>query len=64
MARGCKVYFWSEAEKDAHNTERHQLFKNELYGKASWSKAELQIELAEFKKRHPELFEKNNNKEA
>lgn len=63
MPRASTFYFWSQAEKDLHNTPRHKIFKDELYNKASWSKEEFQIELAEFKKKHPELFIKNNKEE-
>ena len=56
MPMGCKIYFWSKSEAELRNTERHQLFKKELYPCVSWSREEFLIELAEFKKRHPELF--------
>lgn len=60
MPRASTFYFWSQAEKDLHNTERHQIFKNELYKCVSWSKEEFFLELGKFKKKHPELFIKNN----
>ena len=48
--------FWSGEEKEAHNTERHIIFKAELYPLASLPPKELQQEIVNFKLRHPDLF--------
>lgn len=55
-------YYWSDVETEMHNTARHQLFRDELYRKASWAPEEFQIELADFKRRHPGLFIKKLKK--
>ncbi len=51
-----KVYIWSENEKEIHNTEKHQKFKNELYPHAALPKGEFAIKLQQFKDNHPEFF--------
>lgn len=55
---GPTFYYWSDVETEIHNTERHQIFRDELYRCASWDPKEFQIELADFAKRHPGLFKK------
>ena len=51
-----KCSFWSEEEKEMHNTERHQIIREELYPLARLSPKELQKEIVSFKLRHPDLF--------
>lgn len=50
------VSFWGEEEKERHNTERHKIFKAELYPLARLSPKELKKEIESFKLRHPDLF--------
>lgn len=51
-----RYYYWDKAEKELHNTPRHQLIKEELYRYASLPKEEFKVIIEEFRKRHPGLF--------
>ena len=50
-------YFWSDEEKEAHNSFRHKEFVEELYRFAHLPKKEFEIILAEFKKRRRDLID-------
>ena len=52
------MYFWSEKEKAFYNTERHQIFKEELYPLAQLSRTEFQERLKEFKEKNFDLLNK------
>ena len=53
------VYFWSAKETAEHSTERHQIFKKELYDAASLSREEFLKTLESFKEKNFDLL---NNK--
>lgn len=55
------VYFWSRKETAEHNTERHKVFREELYPHASLPREEFLVKLEEFKERNFDLI--NNKKE-
>ena len=55
------VYFWSAKETAQNNTERHEVFRKELYVAASLSRQEFLDKLEEFKEKNFDLL---NNKEA
>lgn len=50
------VYFWSEREREQHNTERHQVFVEELYPLARLPRKEFQEKLEEFKEKNFDLL--------
>jgi len=50
------MYFWSAKEKAQHNTERHQIFAEELYPLAKLSRREFQERLEEFKDKNFDLL--------
>ena len=55
---GSKViYYWSKKEREEHNTERHQLFKKEIYPYLSLPAEDRDIIIAEFLTRYPEFLE-------
>ena len=57
-----RIYDWSEKEKAEHNTERHRLFKAELYSHLSGqdlSREEKTEVVKVFKENHPYLFEED-----
>jgi len=53
------VYFWSRKETAQHSTERHQIFRGELYAAASLSREEFLKTLESFKEKNFDLL---NNK--
>lgn len=52
------VYFWSRKEAAQNNTERHQIFAEELYPLAKLSRKEFQEKLKEFKDKNFDLLNK------
>lgn len=50
------VYFWDERERIEHNTERHQVFREELYPCARLPREEFLEKFVEFKKNNPDLI--------
>lgn len=56
------VYFWSRKESAQHDTERHEVFRKELYVAASLSRQEFLDKLEEFKEKNFDLI--NNKKEG
>jgi len=56
--KGIGVFsYWSKKEKEEHNTERHKLFKSEVYPFAHLPSDDFALVLAGFKTTHPSLFE-------
>ena len=49
-------YFWSDKEKEEHNTERHRIFKAELYPYLKEGHKAFTDRVVMFKINHPELF--------
>jgi len=56
-----KVAYWSRKETAQYNTERHQVFKEELYPLASLPRSEFRTQLEIFKEKNFDLL---NNKEG
>lgn len=50
-------YYWSRKETIQHDTERHEVFRKELYSHASLSRDEFQRKLAEFREKNFDLLE-------
>jgi len=55
---GKIIYDWSEKEKEAHNTERHKVFRAELYPHAHLPSDDFALVVAEFCTKHPSLIYK------
>jgi len=51
------VYFWGTKERAQNSTERHQIFKAELYPHASLSGKEFKEKLEEFKEKNFDLLD-------
>ena len=55
------VYFWSRKESAQHDTERHEVFRKELYplynGNVHLTHAEWDAKLKEFKEKNFDLLE-------
>lgn len=51
------VYFWGRREKEMHNTDRHMIFKRELYPYARESSEDFALRIAQFRTNHPDLCE-------
>lgn len=49
--------YWDNKEIAEHNTERHRLFKAELYPYLTEGHKAFTLRVIQFKKNHPELFE-------
>lgn len=52
-------YYWSRKETAQHNTERHQVFREELYAAAALSREKFKESLEAFKEKNFDLI---NNK--
>ena len=50
------IYYWDHKEKAARNTERHQVFREELYPLAKLSAKEFQEQLKIFKEQNFDLL--------
>jgi len=51
------VFFWSAKETAAHNTERHKVFREELYPLAHLSRKEFLEKLEQFKIKNFDLLD-------
>jgi len=52
------VYFWSTKETGQHSTERHQVFREELYAAASLPRERFLASLEAFKEKNFDLLNK------
>ena len=51
------IYYWGRREKELNNTERHMIFRKELYPHAHLPAVDFALILAQFRTNHPELCE-------
>ena len=51
------LYFWGRREKELHNTDRHKLFKKELYPYVHEDSTDFALRIAQFITDHPDLFD-------
>ena len=51
------VYFWSHKETAQHSTERHQVFRGELYSSAKLPRKEFLNALEKFKEKNFDLLD-------
>jgi len=55
---GYDIYYWWSAKETAqYNTERHQVFREELYPHASLPREEFKKKLEEFKEKNFDLLD-------
>jgi len=57
-------HYWGAKEKAQYNTERHQVFKEELYPHASLSRQEFLDKLGKFKEKNFDLLDSEKSVEA